>query len=183
MSRNLKQRHRLTTLLPIPLAFCLSASAISPSALQAAPTSSSAGAKHHLIMFTLTRENTVFPGIDPGRRATPGASFKLRDGGQFEVEIVKSAFPVPAPSCRSYIILRMPWTNPTIPRAKTDIEEKHALFAQLDQLRRRQISQVPVAIDLDPYVREISSSGLELTACNVFFHDVDGRYVGSVESP
>jgi hypothetical protein len=126
-------------------------------------------ATHHVMAFVLTRENTVFPGADPGVEAARGASFELRDGGQFEVEIVKTKFPFPAPACSKDIIVRMPWSDSDTAAGRADVERKRALYAKLDSLRRGRIDQVPVSIDLSPYVKERSAGGLELTACNVFF--------------
>jgi len=144
--------------------------------------SDSGKAVHYLMMFELTRDNTVFPGVDPDVSATPGASFTLRDGGQFEVEIMKSAFPVSAPACKTRLILRMPWTNSEAPQGKVAIADKEALFARLDKLRQRQLGAVPVAIDLSPYVKATAAPpGVELTACNIFFRDVGGRYVDMID--
>ena len=144
------------------------------------------GHTHHLLMlFTLTPDNTVFPGADPRTPASPGASFQPREGGQFEVMIRKTAFPIPAPGCPRLITLRMPWTNPAAPAAQAAIQEKQALFARLDEMRRGLRASVAVGIDLKPYVKQSPGPqpNLELTACNVFFRDEGGHYVGPEDAP
>ncbi len=157
-----------------------------PAAARAEPEIRKAGdgkAAYYLMMFALTRDNTVFPGADQGVTSAHGASFTLRDGGQFEVMIKKTAFPVAAPACDARIIVRMPWTDADAPGGKAAVAEKEALFAALDRLRRGEIAALPVAIDLSPYARVNGPlpSGLALTACNVFFRDVGGRYESEIE--
>lgn len=139
---------------------------------------------HYLVALTLTRENTLFPGVETGAASSPGASFTLRDGGQFEIRILKSALPVTAPECKESVIIRMPWTDVETPDGKTAIGVKEALFHRLDELRQGQVSSVPVTLDLSPYAKDVMggpSPGVRLTACNVFFRNVGGRYVDNVE--
>src|SRR5215471_12509439 len=42
----------------------------------------------------------------------------MRSGGQFEIRLRREYFPVPAPKCRTSLILRMPWTSPETAGAK-----------------------------------------------------------------
>lgn len=97
----------------------------------------------------------------------------FRDGGQFEVRLRQSGFPVPAPACESDIILRMPWTG----SGRDKVARKYELYRELAALAEgRRPAPVRVVIELNPYVRQ-RDSGYQLTQCNAFFRHADGAYI------
>ena len=104
----------------------------------------------------------------------------LAGGGQFEVLVHKDYFPVSAPYCDEFIIIRMPWTDPGLAEAALYVGEKERFYAELLRIRDEG-GAIDVAIDLHPYVNVLSEDPLklELEGCNVFFRDVQGRYYGA----
>src|SRR5712692_8724664 len=100
-------------------------------------------------------------------------------GGQFTVRLHPARFPVPAPSCRGDLILRMPWTAPNVPEAARKIATKVALLDRILELEHRPDGVVPVVLELNPYVQTISRTPLllRLSQCNLFFRQVLGAYV------
>jgi hypothetical protein len=140
-------------------------------------TSARASCKDHTVQparghFYLCYELTA-AGID----FTPEPRFL--DGGQFEVRIPRDKFPIPAPKCRSSIILRMPWTDPKVEDTSAKVEDKRKLFDAVMALKAGGSQSVPIMIDLAPYVREVARDPLqlELTQCNVFFAQKAGAVV------
>jgi hypothetical protein len=105
-------------------------------------------------------------------------------GGQFTVRLRPEHFPVPAPSCRGDLILRMPWTSPSLPDANLKIAAKMALQERILKLEHTPDAAVPVVLELNPYVQMVSRAPLllRLTQCNVFFRQVLGAYVGDTEA-
>lgn len=103
----------------------------------------------------------------------------VHSGGQFELRLRPEHFPVPAPTCRSVLILRMPWTAPDAHDATKKIAAKQALFERILALQQAPDAVMPVVIELNPYVEIISRSPLQvqLTQCNVFFRHASGGYV------
>jgi hypothetical protein len=104
---------------------------------------------------------------------------KPRDGGQFELRLRPEHFPVPAPRCGTSLILRMPWTAPTVPEAAEKIVAKQALLERILALEHTPDAVVSVVLELNPYVELISRTPLRLrlTGCNVFFRQALGGYV------
>jgi len=104
---------------------------------------------------------------------------QVRSGGQFELRLHPEHFPVPAPHCRSTLILRMPWTAPHVPAATDKIAAKQALLRRIWALAQAPNAIVPVVLELNPYVEVISRTPLrlQLTQCNVFFRHAFGGYV------
>ncbi len=107
-----------------------------------------------------------------------------RDGGQFTIRLRSARFPVPAPSCRGGLILRMPWTPPGSPEAGRKVAAKRALLNQILALEHNADAALPVVLELNPYARVTSRSPLtlQLTQCNVFFRQVLGAYVDDTEA-
>ncbi len=107
----------------------------------------------------------------------------IRSGGQFEIRLRPEYFPVPAPKCRTSLILRMPWTAPETAEAKEKIETKKALLKRILALHKDSHATVPVVIELNPYVEVINRKPLRLrlTQCNVFFRQAFGAYVDHTE--
>jgi len=104
-------------------------------------------------------------------------------GGQFTIRVRAARFPVPAPSCRGDLVLRMPWTAPGVPEAERKVAAKAALLDRLLALEHTPEGRVPVVLELNPYVRVMSQSPLtlQLTQCNVFFRQVAGGYVDDTD--
>jgi hypothetical protein len=108
----------------------------------------------------------------------------FQDGGQFEIRIAKEQFPIPAPHCKSNLILRMPWTDPALDNAATKVQSKRDLYNKIVSLAASSEQPLEVQLDLSPFVKEVSSEplGLELTGCNVFFRHEAGAYVSTALS-
>ncbi len=94
-----------------------------------------------------------------------------QNGGQFELRIDKTGFPVPAPNCQSILIVRMPWTPPG-----SNLTKKYSLYQNLQDLQRGKSEELKIVLELNPYVKE-SEEGLALTQCNVFFRHAKSDYV------
>ena len=108
--------------------------------------------------------------------------YEFSGNGQFEIFVRKEAFPVPAPKCERYIIVRMPGTAPSRADAARKLEQKRALFDALKELKNSGTGAYEVAIELNPYVQVVRRDPLqlELTECNVFFRQADGAYIDRV---
>ncbi|MDJ0891559.1 MAG: hypothetical protein QNK18_10260 [Gammaproteobacteria bacterium] len=104
-------------------------------------------------------------------------------GGQFEVRVERDSFPVAAPACRGAIILRMPWTALQKRAYEAKVSAKRRLLARIRALEESREALLPVAIELNPYMRVLSRGPavIELTGCNVFFRHADGGYVDHLQ--
>jgi hypothetical protein len=138
---------------------------------------------YYHLKFTLTADNVYQK--PPSERYLPdnrklGSNFTV--GGQFEVYIPKKQFPIQAPNCKDYILLRMPWTNPDFPNSISFVKEKKILFEKIEAIKRGEIAAVDVVIELNPYVKvkNMKPLRLELEECNVFFRHASGRYIDYV---
>lgn len=99
-----------------------------------------------------------------------------QNGGQFEVLLDKSFFPIQTPNCKSSLILRMPWVPPD-----KDVTAKFQLYQAILAVHLQQANSASVVLELNPYVQE-TERGLELTQCNVFFRHANSEYVSHTES-
>jgi hypothetical protein len=108
--------------------------------------------------------------------------YEFKANGQFEIFVHKKAFPVLAPKCARYIIVRMPGTDPSTPEITQKLEQKRALFKALKELKNSGAEALDVAIELNPYVHVVTRDPLqlELTQCNAFFRQAAGAYVDHV---
>jgi hypothetical protein len=117
-------------------------------------------------------------------RYTTENRYELTRDGQFEIFVRKEAFPVPAPKCEGYVIVRMPGTDPSKADAAPKLEQKRVLFNALKELKSSGTGTgtYDVAIELNPYVQVVRRDPLqlELTECNVFFRQADGAYIDRV---
>lgn len=95
----------------------------------------------------------------------------VENGGQFDVHIKKSEFPIEAPKCKSDIILRMPWVT-----AQIDVSQKYQLYLAILAVLDSKQATVSVVIELNPYV-EKNAHGIQLQHCNVFFRHNQNHYV------
>lgn len=104
------------------------------------------------------------------------------NGGQFEVFIRKSMFPIEAPKCETAISLRMPWTNPKLADHQLFIDEKQKMYSKIKRVYEHGDSHgTHIVIELNPYVEKVSE-GFKLTQCNVFFRHARGRYISYIGS-
>jgi hypothetical protein len=99
-----------------------------------------------------------------------------QNGGQFEVLLKRSAFPVASPNCHSNLILRMPWVPPG-----SDLSAKYDLYQNILAVHSQRLDTVTVFIELNPYVQE-NEQGITLTQCNVFFRHANSQYIAHTQS-
>ncbi len=126
--------------------------------------------EYYHLEYVLTKENII------SLEALTNTQFKI-NGGQFEVLIKKSMFPIDAPSCKSNIILRMPWSNPGVTNYELFIDEKYEIYNEIRRVYEAdEIYSIDVVIELNPYVI-LDSGDLKLTQCNVFFRHANDRYI------
>lgn len=100
----------------------------------------------------------------------------IDNGGQFELKLNRTAFPISAPNCQDDIVLRMPWVP-----SKVDVRQKYQLYQAILAMFETKQGEVKVAIELNPYV-EISSEGLQLQHCNIFFRHAHTQYVPHIKA-
>ena len=144
---------------------------------------------YYHIRFSLTPDNTVLtvPLSERKPQYSDNNDYVFAEGGQFEVFVERSKFPIPSPySERKYLILRMPWTNISMETADQYIAEKYELFKRIKEMKETQQGSVEVSIELNPFVNVISEDPLqlELSNRNIFFRQAHGRhidYVGSLK--
>lgn len=127
------------------------------------------GAAYYHMLYVLSAKNLVSV-----ERVTQQQF--VANGGQFELLIKQAEFPIPAPQCKSDIILRMPWVAP-----QYDVSEKYQLYLAIVNLADTQQGRVPVAIELNPYV-EKNESGIQLQHCNVFFRHSRNHYIPHIKA-
>jgi hypothetical protein len=94
--------------------------------------------------------------------------WRFDNDGKFEVALVKSASPVPAPQCRMpYLILAMPLYYPETPKQAT-LPERRAVYDAL--LKMQETKQGTLQVQTEPlYYFKYGASGAELTTCNLYF--------------
>jgi hypothetical protein len=135
---------------------------------------------YHLLLKLHPQDFELTVPTDQRRpRYTTENRYEFSGNGQFEIFVRKEAFPVPAPKCERYLIVRMPGTDPSRADAARKLEQKRALFDALKELKNSGTGAHEVAIELNPYVQVVRSDPLqvELTECNVFFRQADGAYI------
>ena len=133
-------------------------------------TSAINGKEYYHLEYVLTKENIV--SIDP----LTSTQFKI-NGGQFEVFLNKSMFPIDAPACKSNIILRMPWTSSELTSHELFIDEKYEVYKEIrNAFESNDAYPVHVVIELNPYV-VLKGEQFKLTQCNIFFRQGNGRYI------
>ena len=94
--------------------------------------------------------------------------WRFDSDGKFEIALVKSASPAPAPQCRMpYLILGMPLYYPETPKQAT-LAERRGVYDAL--LKLQETKQGTVQVRTEPlYYFKYGASGAELTTCNLFF--------------
>ena len=134
---------------------------------------------YYHLKYTLTKDNFLLP------------ENTVRDeDAQFDVLINKDVFPVPAPNCRKYLILRMPSSlssRDDTPTEKAEFEksmkEKEKLFNRIKEVADGKLKEVQVIIELNPYVTVISKNPLKLKLdyCNIFFRYRGNYYIDNLD--
>jgi len=137
---------------------------------------------YYHIKFTLTPDNTLLTLKDYYKYGP--SKYEFADGG-FQIFIPKNKFPILAPNCKGYIILRMPGTLDDIPHKEQYIAEKKTLFDRIKEMKESGKGQVDVVVQLnesDFGIKVISKNPLkvEVEGTNVFFRDSHGRYIDYV---
>lgn len=138
---------------------------------------------YYHLEYKLDKQSFSFGNDDNGKSYARYTDADItNNGGQFEILIPVSDFPVAAPNCQSSIIVRMPWTGKDSENGQTAIAEKLALFKKIRQLYKGKGKPVKIILELNPYVRAFNKSPLklELTQCNVFFRHAGGRYIDHI---
>ena len=94
--------------------------------------------------------------------------WRFDTNGKFEVALLKSASPVPAPQCRMpYLILGMPLYYPETPKQAT-LAERRAVYDAL--LKMQETKQGTLQVQTEPlHYFTYGASGAELTTCNLYF--------------
>lgn len=139
---------------------------------------------YYHIKFTLTPDNTLLKLKGYDKYGT--SKYEFSDG-LFEIFIPKDKFPIPAPNCREYIILRMPMTMDDVSQKEKYIAEKKSLFEKIKNMKEAKSGNIDVVIELNPYITVKNKNPLtiELTGSNVFFREAGGcyiNYVGQLQS-
>ena len=104
-------------------------------------------------------------------------AYTFVDGGQFEIYVVPSVIPVASPGCDA-LIIRMPWTNPELPKAAAAVEAKRALFSRVEDLLHGRSKEAIAIVELGPHV-EVANDDPEqvsLTRCELFFRYAPDTY-------
>jgi hypothetical protein len=94
--------------------------------------------------------------------------WRFDSNGKFEVALLKSASPVPAPQCRMpYLILAMPLYYPETPK-QASLADRRAVYDDL--LKIQDTKKGTLQVQTEPlYYFKYGASGAELTTCNLFF--------------
>jgi hypothetical protein len=125
---------------------------------------------YYHLRYVLKPQNTTYPsGTDKyGAERT----LQMKDG-MFEIFIKPEQFPIKAPVSAKHLILRM--------ASNKDSGCTH-IFQQIKEMLDTPQGQVPVIIELNPYVEKISDHPLQLklTESNVFFRQSNGVCVNEV---
>jgi len=130
---------------------------------------------YHHIKYSLTKKNVI--SID----SLTNEQFII-NGGQFELLVKKSEFPISAPNCKSQLKLRMPWTNSEITNGDLFIADKYEVYSYIQNLMKSsEFNSIDVYIELNPYV-EIREGKFNLTQCNIFFRQSNGQYISKTGS-
>ena len=137
---------------------------------------------YYHIQFELTPDNCepTVPITERRPKYTDSNEYVFTEGGLFEVFIRKTHFPIAAPyTNREFLILRMPWTDPSDPNATQFISEKRALYNEIQKMKTQSHGKVEIVVQLNPYVAVVKEQPLtlELTERNVFFRQAYGQYI------
>ena len=140
---------------------------------------------YYHVRFTLTPDNCELTVSLSERRPRYSDSneYTFAEGGQFEVFVRKQDFPVPSPhTSRTFLILRMPWTDPSAQHAEKHISAKRVLFDKIKRMKTEGKGTVEVVVELNPYVTVLNRDPLtvELSGRNIFFRQAHSQYIDYV---
>lgn len=148
------------------LTFISACNAESPSVV----TSITNNKAYYHLKYSLNKKNITY--ID----SFTNEQFTI-NGGQFEISLKKSEFPISSPNCKSNLILRMPWTNSEIVNSNIFIEEKYEIYNSIQNLTKSsQPNSIDIYVELNPYV-EFKDGEFNLTQCNIYFRQSNGQYI------
>jgi len=91
-----------------------------------------------------------------------------KDLGQFEVRIPKERFPIPAPNCRSEVILRMPGVVSPSTDKQAELQRRWILFRALVRVQSREQKSERLPLASGPYMTGTSSGKRTLEYCNAY---------------
>jgi hypothetical protein len=108
-------------------------------------------------------------------------AYKFEQGGQFEVFIRYSEFPIATETPDNepeFMILRMPYTSPEEPNADQKIANKRVLFDRIQQMKAEGKGSVEVIIELAHVTLvEKQPISVKMKGINVFFRHASGSYI------
>ncbi|WP_157269368.1 hypothetical protein [Azohydromonas aeria] len=87
--------------------------------------------------------------------------------GQFEIQVRRQDFPVPAPHCRRHVILRVPAVAPDAPGREQQLEQRWTLYRQALAVQAGREAALQVPLDLSLYT-ERSDGKVALRYCNAY---------------
>ena len=135
---------------------------------------------HFRFEFTPVNCELTVPFTERKQKYTDSNEYTFSEGGQFEIFIRKTMFPVSAPHADwEFLILRMPWTSLSNAHANRFISEKRKLFDRIQKMKTKGKGNVEVTVELNPYVTVIKKQPLtlELSERNIFFRQAYGQYI------
>ena len=92
-----------------------------------------------------------------------------RESGEFEVVIPSTRFPLPAPSCRKTVTLRMPPASESGDRVR-QLESRWRIFQSLQALAHDPNRRVALKLDLSGQATPGKSGQGSLEYCEAFIH-------------
>lgn len=114
--------------------------------------------------FTLTADNIA--SILPPRN-TSESEFSRR-WGEFEIRVPKGRFPLPAPHCRSTVILRMPARVPGRRSSAERLRLRWELFQSIWQIVADRHGELTLTLAQEPYTRRGLDGKYTLEYCNAY---------------
>lgn len=115
---------------------------------------------------TVTLKKDMVLGVVPAR-ALDEKAFADR-WGQFELQLVRRAFPLKAPNCRRNVVLRMPGVTPDAAHHADKLKQRWDFYQQVLQLRQGQLEEVALPLDTRHYVKTLPGGEVVLKYCNAF---------------
>jgi hypothetical protein len=89
--------------------------------------------------------------------------------GAFESAVRRKAVAISAPQCRmDYLILKIPSYYPENPK-QASVKERRAVYDTLVALQASGSGNVTARLEAPPGTARMGTSGIELTACNLYF--------------
>lgn len=126
---------------------------------------------YYHIKYKLTKNNFLMP------------KAPILNNGQFEINLYKEKFPIPASNCKGKLILRMPSTLSDSEGRKESIQKKKILYNEIKNIYDTGKGSIDVIIELNPYiiVKSKNPLKLELENCNIFFRTKNDNYMDTLQ--